>query len=720
MNCGRAGCNGAIQDGYCDDCGLAPATTGESQTEIRAVGVPGPAPSTIGRPHTTSTAAVRRPRLGAGLVDIPAIPTRDPATVVMADPTVVEHRRFCSRCDEPVGRSRDGRPGRTAGFCRSCGSPFSFVATLRPGEVVAGQYEVAGCLAHGGLGWIYLARDHNVSERWVVLKGLLDTTDAHAIAAALAERQFLAEVEHPNIVKIHNFVEHGGDGYIVMEYVNGVSLRAILDDRRTANGGRPDPLPVAQAIAFCLELLPALGHLHDLGLVFCDFKPDNVIQSSGTLKLIDLGGVYRVDDRTSPVYGTTGFQAPEIATTGPTVASDLFTVARTLAVLCTDFVGYQSVYRFTLPPARDVPTFVQFESLHAFLERATAADPAERFQSADEMAAQLVGVLREVVATTTGHAAPGPSTMFTPPPPTGSAASVDLPGGWSLPTPLVDPDDPQAGAILALGLVRNDEVVRRLERTRGQSVETDLWLARALIDQYRTADAEAVLDSVDAARPGDWRTSWYRALGALGAGRTSEASSRFRSLHRLLPGELAPKLALGVTAEIGGDHASAGGWYEIVSRTDPSFTSAAFGLARCRLAGGDRAAAVAAYERVLPTSSAHVLAKVAEVDVLLSGDPRPSALDDVRRAATIVEQLSLDREAEARLTLRVLDAAFDVVLDSAPVDPGTTVLGCPLTERDLRVGLERTCRSLARHAATGSERVDLVDRANRVRPRTWR
>ena len=93
------------------------------------------------------------------------------------------------------------------------------------------------------MGWIYLARDRNVSDRWVVLKGLLNAGDGDAMAAALAERRFLAEVEHPNIVKIFNFVEHEGSGYIVMEYVGGRSLKQILAARREANGGEPDPLP---------------------------------------------------------------------------------------------------------------------------------------------------------------------------------------------------------------------------------------------------------------------------------------------------------------------------------------------------------------------------------------------------------------------------------------------------------------------------------------------
>src|SRR5262249_21262699 len=158
---------------------------------------------------------------------------------VMSDPVVPEAKRFCASCREPVGRGRDGQPGRTTGFCRKCGSAFAFEPALSPGELVAAQYEVVGCIAHGGMGWIYLAHDRNVSDRWVVLKALLDAGDPDATDAALAERRFLAEVEHPNIVKIFNFVEHDGLGYIVMEYVGGQSLMQILDARQTANDGRP-------------------------------------------------------------------------------------------------------------------------------------------------------------------------------------------------------------------------------------------------------------------------------------------------------------------------------------------------------------------------------------------------------------------------------------------------------------------------------------------------
>ena len=77
-----------------------------------------------------------------------------------------------------------------------------------PGDIVADQYEITGAIAHGGLGWIYLAFDRNVSDRAVVLKGLLNSKDAEAQAVAFAERQFLARCRTPTIVKIFNFVEH--------------------------------------------------------------------------------------------------------------------------------------------------------------------------------------------------------------------------------------------------------------------------------------------------------------------------------------------------------------------------------------------------------------------------------------------------------------------------------------------------------------------------------
>ncbi|WP_327414055.1 serine/threonine-protein kinase [Streptomyces sp. NBC_01233] len=368
-----------------------------------------------------SAASSGRSRLGAGLVNVPEVPRPDPSAAVLENPEVPERKRFCSRsdCGAPVGRSRGDRPGRTEGFCTKCGHPYSFVPKLNAGDVVRGQYEVAGCLAHGGLGWVYLAVDRAVADRWVVLKGLLDTGDQDAMEAAISERRFLAEIEHSNIVRIYNFVEHldqrtgSLDGYIVMEYVGGKSLKEIANERRRPDGRR-DPLPVEQACAYGIEALEALGHLHSRNLLYCDFKVDNAIQQQDQLKLIDMGAVRRMDDEESAIYGTVGYQAPEVAELGPSVASDLYTVARTLAVLTFDFQGYTNVFVDSLPDPEHIEVFRRYESFYRLLVRATDPDPGRRFSSAQEMADQLTGVLREVVALQTGRPRPQLSTLFGP------------------------------------------------------------------------------------------------------------------------------------------------------------------------------------------------------------------------------------------------------------------------------------------------------------------
>ncbi|HEX7994827.1 MAG TPA: serine/threonine protein kinase, partial [Streptosporangiaceae bacterium] len=179
--CTQPGCGGTIDDGYCIVCGLAASSalapvTGQAQS----LSVGSAATSTIGIRGTYSSATgSARGNFGSGLVEIPPVPAHDPAGAILADPQVPESQRFCSNpaCEQPVGQARDGRPGLTDGFCPHCGTQFSFTPKLEPGELVVGQYEVLGCLAHGGLGWIYLAMDHNLGKRWVVLKGLLNTGD---------------------------------------------------------------------------------------------------------------------------------------------------------------------------------------------------------------------------------------------------------------------------------------------------------------------------------------------------------------------------------------------------------------------------------------------------------------------------------------------------------------------------------------------------------------
>ncbi|GAB7036160.1 MULTISPECIES: serine/threonine-protein kinase [Catenuloplanes] len=422
-DCRRPGCTGAYSpDGYCDECGRrAPAE--EPRSEATAAGTRGSARSgTGGTRGSRSSRTGGRGRLGAGLVEMPRVPPRDPAAAVLAEPVVAEPKRYCTACDKPVGRGRDGQPGRTEGFCPHCGTPYSFRPRLEAGDVVQARYEVLGALAYGGLGWIYLARDRHVSDavadRWVVLKGLIDTSDPDAAAAAVAERRYLVELDHPNIVKIHDFAQHPDPvtgepaGYLVMEYIGGQSLRELLVTRREQTGAAAVPLP--EVIAYGVEILPALDYLHSRDLLYCDFKPDNVILAEEQLKLIDLGAVRHVSDMESAIYGTPGYQAPEIAEEGPSVASDLYTVGRTLAVLALGVHGFTSTHAHRLPTPAEAPLLAEHDAFHRVLRRATHPRPERRFATAGEFSEQLLGVLREVLAVTDGTPRPSTSLRFTP------------------------------------------------------------------------------------------------------------------------------------------------------------------------------------------------------------------------------------------------------------------------------------------------------------------
>ncbi|MGH3881628.1 MAG: tetratricopeptide repeat protein [Actinophytocola sp.] len=759
--CARSGCAGTIdEDGFCDTCGLeAPAGTQPAPAAAEAAADVGTASSPTAGTRTISTRSgsartgsvswtsssgavtsssrrgsarsSTRGLLGAGLVEIPRVPYRDPKSAVLSDPRVPEEKRFCSNCGTKVGRGRDGSPGRPEGFCTKCGHHYSFTPKLSPGEILHDQYEVLGCLAHGGLGWIYLALDRAVADRWVVLKGLLDTGDADAMAAAVAERRFLAEVEHPNIVKIHNFVQHQDAstktpvGYIVMEYVGGRSLKDMIKEIRQTQGAAAC-LPLPRAIAYILEMLPPIGYLHTLDLLFCDFKPDNVIQTEEQLKLLDLGAVRHIDDEDSAVYGTIGYQAPEIASAGPSISSDLYTIGRTLAVMTFPF-DFQREHQTTLPTAADEPMLAEFESYDRLLRRAVAHDPNARFTSAEEMKDQLTGVLREVLAAEDGLPRPGASTEFTPErrsfgirtepgTPLDLAAIVEM-----LPVPRVDGTDPAAAFLATVTSTEPAALIEELRTAPQSTVEVRLRIARAHIELGDVATARRLLDELardsrDLDRA--WLIDWHRGLAALSVGDTTVARDRFDRVYSAIPGEAAPKLAIALCAEAAGDHRAADRYYRTVWRTDRAYVSAAFGLARALLALGERLEAVDVLSSVPETSSHHVAAQLAAVRARLRvPEPEKLAEDELVAAGKQLADLEIDAERRALAASEVLGTALRWALVRKH---GTgTVLGCALTEDSLRVGLERSYRTLARHADNTKERIALVDSANRIRPRTW-
>jgi serine/threonine-protein kinase PknG len=736
--CARRGCAGTIDEtGYCEACGHAHA----------------PAAATTAASSSGASGAKRS--RSSDPLSFPIFDFPDPSSRILHDPQVPDRVR---RCPNPECPDPTALPSRPSGFCTRCGKPFSFLPSLEPGALVGDQYRVVGCLARGGLGWIYLARDTRLDDNLVILKGLIDVGDD---ALVTAERQALTTIDHPNIVRIFNFVTHpdahtgSPRAYIVMEYVDGLSLSEVAERSRHGDLPLGEALRTEHVIVCGLQLLAAFDYLHERGLLYCDLKPDNVIVRSGQhgerdnrVKLIDLGGVRRIDDHESKVIGTPGFQVPdaEIAEHGLTVRSDLHTVGETLHRLylaTADRTGQH----ITVAEQRRIE--VGLASFRRVCDRARHPDPERRFTTAAELAEQLRGVLAEIVSLRTGTTRPERSTLFTP-----TAALLDdglgevpsLPR-WTdrsnaplidavldtgrpapesvaagLPVPLVSLDDPAATILAAAAADDPGRLLDKLDAANLRTVEAALARCRAHLMESDRIAAEASLEQAGELLgvDHDWRLRWHAGLLALAGADVAGAERAFGEVYDALPGEQAPKLALAFCAEHAGHLDRAEAHYEAVWRRDRFATSAVFGLARVRLARSDRAGAVRLLDET-PEESRHFdAARIAAVQVLsgnIDGEHRPSP-DDLRTAEERLAELHLDGgartgESRARLTAVIREADLGALLAEARQ-------GRANGEDTLRLRLEQSYRALARQSGTRAHYSGLVDLANQYRPVTFR
>jgi eukaryotic-like serine/threonine-protein kinase len=264
---------------------------------------------------------------------------------------------------------------------------------------LAGRYAIERELGQGGMATVYLARDLR-HERLVALKVLRPE-----LAASLGPERFLREIklaaqlQHPHILPLHDSGEASGFLYYVMPYIEGESLRGRL--------ARRGELPVHDAVKILIEIVDALAYAHEHGVVHRDVKPDNVLLSGRHALVTDFGVAKAVSEATGRqqlttegvALGTPNYMAPEQAIADPGIdhRADIYAVG---------IVGYELIVGhppFAGRPAQEIlaahvmqpppPLCTQRPAcppaLEAVILRCLEKRPADRWQSADELLAQL-------------------------------------------------------------------------------------------------------------------------------------------------------------------------------------------------------------------------------------------------------------------------------------------------------------------------------------------
>ena len=264
---------------------------------------------------------------------------------------------------------------------------------------MVGKYQVRATLGSGAYGTVYLGWQDDL-DRPVAIKelGAQMASDPSFLAGFREEARIMALLDHPNCVKIFDFLELGGRAFLISEYIDGASLRAVV-----LGSGLLTP---QQSLGVLKGSLSGLGHAHHLGLVHRDVKPENILADrEGTSKLADFGQSYFGvgPGAAGGLTGSPPYMSPEQAQGNPCDArSDLYSAGAILFEFLTGrppFVADNpmAIMRAHVSEAPPDPRKINKKlpkQATPLMARALAKDPAARFQSADEMLAALEDTAR--------------------------------------------------------------------------------------------------------------------------------------------------------------------------------------------------------------------------------------------------------------------------------------------------------------------------------------
>jgi eukaryotic-like serine/threonine-protein kinase len=273
------------------------------------------------------------------------------------------------------------------------------VAEVEVGSVVDGRYRVLAKIGGGGMADVWLAEDAHLQRR-IALKVLHRrfAQDREFVMRFQREAEAAAGLQHPNIVSVFDRGDYDGTYYIAMQYVEGPTLKQLIDSGIT----------VEQAVAVTRQVLQAAGSAHRQGIVHRDLKPQNVIvDAEGKAVVTDFGiaraGVSEIT-QTGSVMGTPHYLSPEQAQGfDVTAVSDLYSIGVMLYEALTGRVPFEgesavavAMKQVSQMPQR--PSSIQprvSPALDAVVMRALEKDPGQRFQSADAFIAALDQAMRD-------------------------------------------------------------------------------------------------------------------------------------------------------------------------------------------------------------------------------------------------------------------------------------------------------------------------------------
>jgi len=267
--------------------------------------------------------------------------------------------------------------------------------TYTPGTRID-HYEIMCLLGHGGMNRVYLAEDM-LNRQKVVLK--FPNDDLIGSVAVFERYKREAEIgsrlDHPHVQRLLNTGEERSEHYLVMEYIQGRSLREVIEEHA------PDLLPQAEAIRLTMQICDALAYCHEHGVFHRDIKPENiVIQDDGSIKIIDFGvalleGARRVTWRgLSGTVGTPDYMAPEqLQGERGTASSDIYAVGVMLyEMLCghTPFEGENVFAIINQHVSQDPPSILRFNphtspALATVVMHAIRRDPEKRYKHMKDM-----------------------------------------------------------------------------------------------------------------------------------------------------------------------------------------------------------------------------------------------------------------------------------------------------------------------------------------------